>query len=136
MRARWTGGIALAAAYFGVLRPWFLRWGATGAEITATLPGDDIVPTPRCRSTRAIDIAATPEDVWPWLAQMGQGRGGLYSYERLENLVGCDIHNADEVIPELQNIAIGDRIRLIPETDDVDLSFEVAVADPGVALVL
>jgi hypothetical protein len=129
-------GLLGSIVYAGALRPWFLRWGATGAEVAAELPGDDIVRVPRCASTRAIAIEATPEDVWPWLAQMGQGRGGLYSYEWIENLVGCDIHNADEVIPALQDIGVGDLIRLVPKEAPTELAFEVARADVNRALVL
>jgi hypothetical protein len=97
------------------IRPWLLSWGATDEDLAARLPGDEVVAQPRCISTRAIEIVADPEDVWPWLAQLGQGRGGLYSYERLENLLGCDIHNLDHVASELQMIRPGDRIRLVPE---------------------
>lgn len=115
-----------AGTYALALRPRFLRWGATEEESFKTLPGDDIVPMPRSTSTRAISIAADPHEVWPWLAQMGQGRGGLYSYDRLENLFGCNIHSADHIVPELQSISPGDRVRLVPDGSKVDLSFEVA----------
>jgi hypothetical protein len=122
--------------YAAKVRPWLLSWGATPEDLADHLPGDDIVAAPRCTSTRAIDIAADPEDVWPWLAQLGQGRGGLYSYEWLENLFGCEIHNVDHVVPELQTIRPGDRVRLVPEDFKVDLAFEVADAVPDHALVL
>lgn len=91
------------------------RWGATDAEVAAAMPGDELVPDPQLGYTRAITISAPPENVWPWLVQMGQGRGGLYSYDGLENLVGCDIHSADRVLPEFQQLAVGDLIRLGPE---------------------
>jgi hypothetical protein len=130
-------GAAIAALIYAVkIRPWFLTWGASQEEIAGTFPGDDIVPHPRCTSTRAISISADPEAVWPWLAQLGQGRGGLYSYEWLENLFGCDIHNVDRVVPELQAIHAGDRVRLVPEDFKIDLVFEVAIASPNEALVL
>jgi hypothetical protein len=89
----------------------FMIRGTTLEERSARLPGDDIVPDPRCTSTRAITIDAPAEDVWPWIAQMGQGRAGMYSYELLENLFGCDMHNADRIVPALQAIVVGDRIR-------------------------
>lgn len=76
-------------------RLWYNRWGATAEECEKALPGDELVPHPRIASTRAITIQAPPAAVWPWLVQMGQGRGGLYSYDGLENLIGCDIHSAD-----------------------------------------
>lgn len=127
---------SLGLAYALAIRPWFLTWGATAEEAGAALPGDEIVAEPRTTCTRAIAIGADPEDVWPWLAQMGQGRGGMYSYEWLENLLGYDIHNVDRVVPELQQIEVGDPVRLGPEGATVDTTLEVAIADPGRALVL
>ncbi len=125
--------IAVAIVLSPVLRPWYRRWGATQAETQRPLPGDDLVPHPRIENTRAVTIQASPADVWPWLVQMGQGRGGLYSYTRLENLLGCDIHNADRIIPEFQQLGVGDRIRLAPEGAPF---FEVAAIEPRRALVL
>ena len=98
-----------------VLRSWYNRRGATNAEITQALPGDELVPSPMLGYTRAITIRAPAARVWPWLAQMGQGRGGLYSYDGLENLVGCDIHSVDRIIPELQDPQVGELIRLGPK---------------------
>jgi hypothetical protein len=76
------------------------RWGATGEEADATLADDDLVPTPDLQATRAVTVNAPADHVWPWIAQVGQGRGGFYSYDVLENLVGCDIHSADRIIRE------------------------------------
>ncbi len=119
-----------------VLRPLVLprlrRWGATAAEVQRALPGDDLVPQPRAGYTQAITIRAPVEAVWPWLAQMGQGRGGFYSYELLENLVGCDIHNADQVLPEFQELKAGDGIRLHPKVP----ALPVALLEPQRALLL
>ena len=78
------------------------------------MPGDELVPHPMLGYTRAIMIEAPPERVWPWLVQMGQGRGGLYSFDGLENLVGCGIHSADRVLADFQELAVGDLIRLGP----------------------
>ena len=78
-----------------ILRPKRIRWGATDDEVQQTVPGDELVPQPKWSYTQAITIRAPAAEVWPWLVQMGQGRGGFYSYESLENLVGCDIHNTD-----------------------------------------
>ena len=80
-----------------------LHWGATYEELRKPLPGDDLVPDPAMQSTRAVTIEAPPEAVWPWLAQLGQDRAGFYSYEWLENLAGCEMHNADEIHPEWQD---------------------------------
>ena len=98
-----------------VSRKWFNRWGATEVELTKNLPGDALVPSPRLAYTRAISINASAASVWPWLVQMGQGRGGLYSYDGLENLIGCDIHSADHILPEHQNLQVGDQILFGPE---------------------
>src|SRR5512136_2918459 len=115
-----------------LFRRWRLRWGATEAEVQMTLPGDELVPQPKWSYTQAITIHATAEQVWPWLAQMGQGRGGFYSYEGLENLAGCDIHNADRILPEFQAVKIGDGIKLAPQMP----GFPVVIVEPNRALVL
>lgn len=90
------------------------RWGATDSELAGGMPGDELVPDPQLGYTRAITIAAPPSRVWPWLVQIGQGRGGMYSYDGLENLARCDIHSVDRVLPECQSLAAGDLIRLGP----------------------
>lgn len=105
---------AAAAGYVLALRPRLLRWGATAQEAAGPLPGDELVPTPRLQSTRAVSIAAPPDAVWPWLVQMGSGRGGMYSYDLLENAVGLDMHSADRILPEFQQLAVGDVLPLSP----------------------
>jgi hypothetical protein len=82
---------ALAAQYFVLIRPWFRTWGATAEEIGAELPGDAAWPNPADVETRAVTIREPPERVWPWVAQIGQDRGGFYSYRWLEDLVGCEM---------------------------------------------
>ena len=135
MGRRWValvaGAVGAAAGYWFVVRPRLLRWGAIDDEVDVLLPGDDLVPNAHLTATRAIGVRATPSEVWPWIAQMGQGRGGLYSYDALENLVGCDIHSADRIVPEWQDVAVGDDFRLHPE---VPLS--VVLVEPGRALVV
>ncbi len=116
-----------------LLRSWYNRWGAADAEMTQLLHGDDLVPAPMMGYTHAITIQSPPEKVWQWLVQIGQGRGGLYSYEGLENLVGCDIHNVDRILPELQDLQVGELIRLGPKGYPC---FAVASIDPGRSLVL
>jgi hypothetical protein len=128
------GVLAVVSAYMLAVRPWQARWGATGAELTQALPGDLLVARPREQTTRAITIEAPAATVWPWLVQMGQGRGGLYSYEMLENLLGCDIHNADRIVPEWQDTAVGDRVRIYPEGSGPP-PYTVAEIVPGTALV-
>ena len=109
-RLAWFGGgLALAAAaYSPVMRRWYLTWGATDDEVDATLPGDDLLPGADIRSTRAITIDAPPADVWPWLVQMGSGRGGAYTYDWIENLLGLNMHSANEILPQFQTLAAGD----------------------------
>lgn len=92
-----------------------MSWGTLGDEGTRELPGDDVIAEPMWSYTHAIGIEAPPERVWPWIAQIGQGRGGFYSYQQLENLFGCQITNSSEVIGEFQHIAPGDEIRLHPK---------------------
>ena len=106
---------ACGTLYAFVIQPWHARWGATAKEVALTLPGDDIVPAPEMATTRAITIRATPAEVWSWLVQIGHGRGGMYSYELLENLAGCDLHNAERIHPEWQDLAEGDRVGMGPE---------------------
>ncbi|HWI65409.1 MAG TPA: SRPBCC family protein [Symbiobacteriaceae bacterium] len=107
--------VALVAAFRLVFYTWLPRWGATDAELTAKLPGDEGVPGAPLVHTQAITVAAPAEAVWPWLVQMGDGRGGLYSYDWLENLVGCNMHSVSHIVPELQNLKLGDMIRISPQ---------------------
>jgi hypothetical protein len=126
-----TAVLGSAAAYILAIRPWQLGWGATGEERDATLAGDDLIPNPDLVATRAITVHAGADQVWLWIAQLGQGRGGFYSYDALENLVGCDIHSAARVVPEWQDIKVGDQVKLHPE-----VGLGVAVVEQGSALVL
>jgi hypothetical protein len=101
-------------AYVAVViltRPWHLRWGSSDAELRATLPGDDLVPNPHYTIQHAVTVHATPDSVWPWLVQLGQDRGGFYSYAWLERLVGDDIRNANRIHPEWQTLRTGDLVR-------------------------
>ena len=105
-----VGAAVAAAACAGrrLVNPWQRNWGATQAEVDSVLPGDGLIAAPVEQCTRAITIAASPEDVWPWLVQMGADRAGFYSYDWLENLFGLDIHNADSVVHEWQQLEVGD----------------------------
>jgi hypothetical protein len=138
-RAAWwsLGGLAVAgsaglAAYLLAVRPWHRRWGASDKEVAADMPGDEMVPDANLKTTRAITIRARPETVWPWLVQIGQGRGGLYSYDLLENLMGLDIHSATRILPDLQDLQVGDRIPLEPGGG----GYTVAELEPNRHLVL
>ena len=101
-------GAAAAIGWRQVFTPWQQGWGATEGEATMALPGDELTPPPVEQQTRAITIAAPPQEVWPWLVQMGADRGGFYSYAWMENLFGLDIHNAVEIVDEWQQLAVGD----------------------------
>jgi hypothetical protein len=106
--------LTAALAAFGALYAHFLRrpilhWGATPEEAVAHLPGDELLEEADGVATRAIDIDAPPSAVWPWIAQMGPApRGGAYTYDWIENLLGLDMHSADRVLPEFQHPEVGD----------------------------
>jgi hypothetical protein len=100
------------ALYCGRVKPWMYTWGARADEVTAVLPGDELVQPGVPQTTRAVTIDAPVDAVWPWLAQIGEGRGGFYSYSLLERAVGARIHNADAVHPEWQELRVGDTIWL------------------------
>ena len=129
--ARVTAVGGALAAYVFLARPRQLRWGATEQEAKQRLAGDQLIPNAALSATRAITVLTSPDLVWPWIAQLGQGRGRLLSYDFLENLIGCDIHSADRIVTEWQEIRIGDPIRLAPE-----VSLRVAALEPGRSLVL
>jgi hypothetical protein len=107
-----AGGAALVAvggAYRTFLRRPILTWGATAAEADGRLPGDALLESADGVATRAITIDAPPAAVWPWIAQMGPApRGGAYTYDWIENLLGLNMHSADRVLPEFQHPEIGD----------------------------
>jgi hypothetical protein len=116
-RLIWTAA-ALAAATAGyalILRPKHLHWGATKREAAGYLVGDEFLPEAESVATHAITIDAPKEDVWPWLAQLGQDKAGFYSYTVLENLVGCHMHNALEIHSEWQELKQGDEVRFHPD---------------------
>lgn len=98
---------ALGAAYSFLLLPRLRRWGATADEASRPLPGDDLIDDPLYATTRAITVDAPAEAVFPWLVQIGQNRGGFYTYDALENLFGLDIHSADRIHPEWQDLEVG-----------------------------
>ncbi len=97
------------------LRERILTWGATEHEASATLPGDELLPDADGVATRAITIDAPAGAVWPWIAQMGPApRGGAYTYDWIENLLGLDMHSTDHVLPEFQHPAVGEVFGLGP----------------------
>ncbi len=114
---RWAGLVTgavlgLAAAYPLLLRRWCLTWGAGPEEAARPLPGDELLVAPDVVATRAVTVQAPPGAIWPWLVQMGSGRGGAYTYDWIENLLGLRMHSADRVLPEFQDLAVGDVLPL------------------------
>jgi hypothetical protein len=125
--------VLTAFVYVLFVRSWLLKWGATDLELERPLAGDDLVPNPKYATTHAITINASADDVWRWVIQLGQGRGGFYTYDWLENLMSLDIHSVDRIVPELQQLSVGDNISLSPENE---LPMTVAVIESARALVL
>ena len=101
-----------AVTYLRFIRPWQLRWGATNAEVERAMPGDDVVKFPTFNATRGVTIQARPEEIFPWLVQIGVTRAGWYSYDLLDNL---GKPSAQRIIPELQHVAVGDVIPMSPD---------------------
>ncbi len=113
----WSSGVVVAfglagavvALYRWVIRPWHLRWGATDIEVARGMPGDDLIPDAQS-ATRAITINGAAEQIWPWLLQLGFGKAGWYSYDWIDN----DFNpSADRVIPEHQDLKVGDKILMM-----------------------
>jgi len=109
-----------------------LRWGTVGTEATDPLPGDEFVPEPKWSYTLGIAVDASPAAVWPWIAQLGQGRGGFYTYQTLENIAGCRITNTTEILPDHQHPAVGEGIYLYSDAPPL----RIEIVDPPNALVL
>ncbi len=127
---------ALLLAFFLVARPWYSSWGADHELQNAALPGDTLLWQGASRETRAILIRAPAAQVWPWVAQIGQDRGGFYSYAILENLVGCHMRNLDFLIPALQYWQEGDKLWMYPPNAAGGIGqAPLALHYPGQALV-
>jgi hypothetical protein len=125
------GVVVTAAAALAAVRGLSLRWGTVGDETTRPLPGDDLLESADLQSTRAISIDAPRAAVWPWIAQIGQNRAGFYTYDLLENLVGCDIRSADVLIPQARIRGVGEAVNLHPQ-----VALDVAAFAEGDHLVL
>jgi hypothetical protein len=102
--------LIIAVAYWVFIRHAYMNWGATSAEIIMKLPGDELISANRIVSTRAINVHAKKENIWPWFAQTGQNRGGFNSYFWLENLFGAKMVNANSIHPEWQKPQPGDTV--------------------------
>ncbi len=126
--------IVLTIIAVKLLTPWMDRWGATDAEINATYPGDELVPAPASFVNRAVTIQASPKQVYPWLAQLGAGKGGLYSYTIFESLIGCPLVNADRIHEEWQDLKVGDKVEMCPS--GTPPAYVVAQIVPNEAIVM
>jgi hypothetical protein len=111
-----------------VYRPWALTWGSTDAEIARSMPGDEVLEQPTFNATRAVTIEATPEEIWPWIVQIGYRRAGFYSYDSLDN---DGIPSSERILPEYQDLEIGD---LIPLTNSANV--RVTELEPPKSMVL
>jgi hypothetical protein len=125
------GGVTLAAGLGALAYPLFFRrrcltWGARPDEVARKLPGDELLADAGIVSTRAITIDAPPAAVWPWLVQMGSGRGGVYTYDWIENLFGLDMHSTRQILPQFQDVKVGDEFPLGPGRP----AMRVVVCDP------
>ena len=118
-------------AYLLLVGPWQRRWGATDEEVQRAMPGDEEVEHPLMNATRAITINARPGEIWPWLVQIGTGRAGWYSYDWIEKLMGLNVSSTDSIIPELQQLEVGNTIPLAP-----GLEIPVKVLKPDETLLL
>ena len=111
LRSVLVASVGLGTLYRLLLREQILTWGATKEEARTTLPGDELLEAADGIATRAIAIDAPPAAIWPWIAQMGPSpRGGAYTYDWIENLLGLNMHSVDHVLPEYQHPQIGDSI--------------------------
>lgn len=106
--------VLLAALYLSVIHPWMKTWGSTSDEQQMPLPGDELYPPGAVLSTMAVSIDAPPAVIWQWLVQVGQDKAGFYTYAWLENILGADIHNLNEIHLEWQTLRVGDAWRLLP----------------------
>jgi hypothetical protein len=123
------------------IRPWTIQWGTTAAERAMPLPGDQMVPVAHYRIDHGITINAPTTAVWPWLIQIGQDRGGFYSYSSLENAIGARVSNAERIVPEWQSRRVGELVRAAPPNwmggrFGSDLGWKILELIPGHAVVL
>lgn len=116
-RALWVAGwlAAMTAVYLLWARPNQLRWGATDAEARGAMPGDELDAHPGFLATRAISIASRPEDIWPWLVQMGYTRAGFYGFDLFEKIgTTRGPLGVDRILPQFQDFKVGDEIPVSP----------------------
>ena len=124
--------LTFSALYWFPVRRWMSRWGATPSDLTRVMAGDALLVNPTYSGTMAVVVNAAPAQIWPWLVQIGYRRGGLYSYDWLDRLFGyLDRPSATRILPEFQDLAVGDEIPL-----GRGPRWPVAAIEPNRALVL
>ena len=127
-----VAALTVATAYWFPIRRWFSRYGTTPEELARVMPGDALIANPTKTDTQAVTVKAPPADIWPWLVQLGYQRGGLYSYDWLDRLFGfLDRPSATRVLPEFQQLAVGDKVLLGPREE-----LTVSALEPPRALAL
>jgi len=132
-----AAGTVLGITYDRILRPWHQRWGMTRDELGRSWPGDELVPNACGDATHAITINAPASQIWPWIVQMGQDRAGFYIYTQLENLVGCEMRNAGQIVPEWQQRQVGDMVWMAPKRKFNGVGrMEVALLEPNRTMIL
>lgn len=134
----WGIGVILLGfllAYVFLVQPWYMRWGATDTELAMALPGDPFIPSTTVVSTRALTIHAPVAQVWPWIVQLGQQHAGFYSYDWLENLFAAQMHNADQIVPEWQQVHVGDQVLMMANPPPVSVA-EIVLIEPERVMVL
>ena len=107
----------LLTVYLVWVREWQMNWGANYKEINRYMPGDELLNNPEFNTTRVVEIKASPEKVWPWIVQMGMGRGGFYNFDMLDN---AGKPSANRIIPEYQNLKVGDLILPLLQVVKID----------------
>jgi hypothetical protein len=130
-----AGLVVLAVILTAALTPWMDRWGAREDEIAASFPGDDLLAEPALFLNRAVTVNATPEEIYPWIVQLGADKGGMYSYTRLETLLRCSQVNADRIHPEWQGLEVGDEMKMCA-TQPAPPPYIIAQIDPNRAVVM
>ncbi len=129
------GVIAIVVIAVVLLTPWMDRWGATADETNATFTGDELLPRPAQVVNRAITIRATPDQIYPWLIQLGADKGGMYSYTWFEGLLNCPQVNADRIHQEWQGLRVGDQVKMCPGKFG-PVPYTVALLKPFSAVVM
>ena len=130
------GLVILAVGAIALLTPWMDRWGVMEQEINATFPGDELMVKPASFVNRAVTIHARPEQIYPWIVQLGAGKGGYYSYTWLETyLLNCPLVNADRIHTEWQDLQVGDEVKMCPQQSGPP-PYTVVMMKPDQAVVM